>query len=236
VHGDAVTAALERAPLAEVVAAIAEQAGAELRGEIAPPRDVSLELSAVALEDALERLLGEQSFTLTYHGDGRLKRITLGGEARRRPATPSGAPTHANLLAPEAANDEVASAVRRVHEFIQGDRTVPVRGRLAQVLGTNTSTFTQVFDAGFKHADPRVRALGRRITIKALVADPEVRRAFVTMVDSTTDETLVQALRNLAGPDAEQAAMAFARLGRSPVLTRRMHRALADLRAQRDGG
>src|SRR5262245_8890222 len=72
-----VTATLQQAPLDVVVAAIAKQTGAEVRGAVPPGREVTRQLDAVPLEDALERLLGAHSFTLTYDSDGNLKRIAL---------------------------------------------------------------------------------------------------------------------------------------------------------------
>jgi hypothetical protein len=233
VQGDAVTADLTRAPVAQVLAAIAEQAGAEVRGEVAGTRDVTLTLEHASFEDALERLLGEQSFTLTYRAGGGLKRITLGGTAVAKGASRPAGPVTAGGPgpAPWPPTPEAAEAVRRVAEFMHGNPTVPVNGRLAQTLGTRTSTFMEVLQAGLKHDDAHVRAEGRRVVVRSLAADPEVRAAMVTTFDSMDDERLVQALRSAAGVDAERLALAFARHGRSPVLARRMHRAREQLRA-----
>jgi hypothetical protein len=231
VRTDKVTASLERVPVATVVAAIVEQTGAELRGDVTPGRDLTLELRDAPLEEALERILGEQSFTLTYEGDGRLKRIVLGGPV---PASP-GPSAAAKPPAPVAPNAEVVDAARRVVEFVQGDPTVPVGGRLAKALGTDTTTFTQVLGAALKHEDAHVRADARRATVKAVAADPEVRTALATTVDSMTDAAIVNALRAAAGADAERLATALARHGRSPVLARRMQRALSQLRAPAGG-
>jgi hypothetical protein len=225
------TATLERVPVATVIATLVEQTGAELRGEVLTPHDVTVELHDVPLDEALERILGDQSFTLTYDADGRLKRIVLGGEAVRTPTAKPGAPVTAGGPAPWPPNKEVADAARRVAEFIQSDPTVPVRGRLAKALGTETSTFKQVVTAAIKHEDARVRAEARRATVKSLVADPELRVAVVTTIDSIPDDALVKALRSAAGADATLLANAFARHGRSPVLSRRMQRLISQLRA-----
>jgi len=228
-----VTARLERAPLAAVITAIAEQAGAELRGEVLDPRTVTLELEAVPVEAALERLLGAQSFTLTYRSDGRLKRITLGSDGARARAASPGAPGPAGT--PAAGSPESREATRRVGEYVQSDETVGVSGRLADALGTNTTTFQQVLGTALKHDDPRVRAEARRAMVKALAADPEVRAALVAAVDGMPDATLLQTLRSVAGADAEQLAITFARYGRSPALSRRMQHAVSELRRQGDG-
>jgi hypothetical protein len=228
VRQDKITAVLEHVPVATVLAAIVEQTGAELRGDVLTPRDVTFALHDASLEDALERILGEQSFTLTYDADGRLKRIVLG----------SAAASAAQLLAapPGAPHPEMNDAVRRVSEFVRGNPTVPVSGRLAAALGTDTSTFQQVLGAAITHGDARVRADARRTAIRALVADPEVRTAFATTIDNLPDATLIKALRTAGKDDAEQLATALARHGRSPALARRMQRALVQLRAPADGG
>jgi hypothetical protein len=233
VRGGAVTARLERAPLADVVSAIAEQTGAELRGELVAPGPVTLELQAVPLAEALERLLTVQSFTLTYRSDGRLKRITLGREAARgREANPKTSGRAGTTSSPSPESQE---ATRRVAEYVRGNETVPVGGRLGRALGTDTPTFQQILGTALKHEDPRVRAEARRVAVKALAADPEVRSALVTAVDGMPDETLVKALRGLAGDDAARLALAFARYGRSAALSMRMQRAISELRRQSDG-
>ena len=80
-HEDAVTTTLAGAPVGAVLAELAKQAGAELQGEVAAGREVTIELREVPIDQALKRLLGTQSFTLTYGRNGRLKRIALGADA-----------------------------------------------------------------------------------------------------------------------------------------------------------
>ncbi|HWP66166.1 MAG TPA: hypothetical protein VNO26_09660, partial [Candidatus Limnocylindria bacterium] len=87
-----VTASLRQAPLDAVIAALARETGAEVRGALPEPRTVTLDLDAVPLEAALERLLGSRSFTLTYDAEGRLKRLALpAGGATAAAAPPAGA-------------------------------------------------------------------------------------------------------------------------------------------------
>ena len=225
-----VTARLERAPLEATIAAIVEQTGAELRGQLLAPREVTLDLDAVPVDEALERLLATQSFTLTYRSDGRLKRIALGREAARaHGARPNGP---ANAAAP---TPETQEATRRVGEYVRDNETLRVGGRLGRALGTDTATFQQVLGTALKHEDPRVRADARRVAVKALAADPEVRASLVAALDGMPDDRLLSTLRGLAGADAEKLALAFARYGRSATLSARMQHAIAELRRQPDG-
>jgi len=233
VRDGTVTARLERAPLADVVSAIAEQTGAKLRGELLAPRPVTLELQAVPVAEALERLLGVQNFTLTYRSDGHLKRITLGREAARGHGVDPHAPARGGTTPMPSAESQ--EATRRVAEYVRSNETVPVGGRLGRALGTDMPNFQQVLGTALKHEDPRVRAEARRVAVKALTADPEVRAALVTAIDGMPDETLVKALRGLAGDDALQLALAFARHGRSAALSMRMQQAVSVLRRQSGG-
>src|SRR5689334_21840566 len=69
-----VTVHVHAAPLAGVLDAIARDAGAAVRGDV-PSRDVTLDLDDVPLDDVLARLLGKDSFALTYAPDGGLRAI-----------------------------------------------------------------------------------------------------------------------------------------------------------------
>jgi hypothetical protein len=217
-----VTATLDKAPAAAVVAAIAAQTGAEVRGQVLGAREVTLDLDAVPVEDALERVLGTQSFTLTYLADGGLKRIALGGD-----------PIAAVL--PPGQNQQVLEATKQVGAFIQANPPVNVSKRLGKALGTRTPTFQEVLKAALKNEDPRVRTEARRTMVEALTDDPEVRAALVTTVDGMQDASLVQSLRGVAGLDAAALAQAFARYGRSPTLTHRMEQVIPTLLKPADG-
>lgn len=225
-----VSAALQQAPLDAVIAAIADETGAEVRGGT-PEREVTLRLDAVPLEDALERLLGSHGFTLTYDADGHLKRITLSTAGEAGPA--SKAPTA--TAGPSSTENPATEAGARMSEYIRGNPTVEVGGRLGRALGTNTATFQDVIREALKNDDPRVRAEGRRAMVKTLVSDPSVRDALVATLDGMPDDALARTLRSVAGADAEQLAVAFARYGRSAALSQRMQRAMIEIRRQGDG-
>ena len=73
-------------------------------------------------------------------------------------------------------------AIKRVGELINEDPTIPVRGRLADALGTDTPTLKALWQAALRSEDARLRAEARRAAIRVLVAGPEVRVAFATSV------------------------------------------------------
>jgi hypothetical protein len=99
---------LERVPLADVMAMLASESGAEVDGELDGAREVTNRFDAVPIAQALDRLLGDQNFTLTYGEDGRLLRVRLHGlAAPRRPVRPPAAtyrpPRRAGLVPPARA-------------------------------------------------------------------------------------------------------------------------------------
>jgi|SRR6266852_5648808 len=71
---------VQSAPLADVIGEVGRQSGAVIRGHVCKPRDLSLSFDDVPLPDALERVLGEQNFTLRYSRGGRLEAVELLGE------------------------------------------------------------------------------------------------------------------------------------------------------------
>jgi hypothetical protein len=230
VRDDAVTAKLDGVPLPVVLASVADATGAEITGEVANPRDITLELRQVSLDEALKRLLGAQSFILTYGNDGRLKRIALGGASE----VPTPRPDANGQQKPKVL-DEAKEAVQRVAGVLQSDQAIAIRGRLAEFLGTDAAPFRDIAQAARKSEDQRVRAQARRAMVTALTTDPETREAFVTAVGSLSDEALVGAMRGAAGVDAPELAMAFVRHGGSIELTRSMQRALDQMRLQPAG-
>src|SRR5438552_6902496 len=78
-QGDTLTEDLAGAPVDDVVDELGRQAGAEIRGQVRDPHEVSVEFDSVSLAEALHRLLGDQNFALVYGNEGRLKSVRLLG-------------------------------------------------------------------------------------------------------------------------------------------------------------
>src|SRR5712692_2970270 len=101
-RNDLLTVNVQEVPLVEVVTEIARQGGADLRGQVCRPRDVSAAFEAEPLAAALERLLGEQNFTLRYGRDGQLRVIQLLGQPEARAASSIPADPAAAALTPRS--------------------------------------------------------------------------------------------------------------------------------------
>src|SRR5436309_2745303 len=83
---DALTVRLSGVQNSDILAELARQSGAEIRGQVREPRAVTADFESVPLPEALARLLGGPNFALVYGQGGRVKAVRLLGAAR--PARP----------------------------------------------------------------------------------------------------------------------------------------------------
>jgi hypothetical protein len=197
------TARLQDADVSEVVQEVARQAQLEVRGSLAAPAVVSIQLEDVPLADALPRLLAGQSFALTYASSGRLKGVRLLGGAE-------------DAVAPVAApvldlpfEDASASAI-----LAASHRSVPIGGRLARAVGAEQTSFSQIIGVAMQNPDPRVRADALRIGLRILDAEPELRASVLETLDGIDDAWLAAWLTRIAGEHAPELARRAARSSR----------------------
>ncbi|TMB19429.1 MAG: hypothetical protein E6J59_12000 [Deltaproteobacteria bacterium] len=89
---DALTVRLSGVQNSDILAELARQSGAEIRGQVREPREVTADFESVPLPEALARLLGEQNFALVYGKGGRLKAAVprLSPGAHRSPSSRAG--------------------------------------------------------------------------------------------------------------------------------------------------
>ena len=76
------------ASLEDVVREVARVVGAEVKGTVATPRQVTIALDEMPLEEALRRVLGDQPYSLRYDRDRlvELALVDVGSPARNVPA------------------------------------------------------------------------------------------------------------------------------------------------------
>ena len=90
-RNDRMSVDLRGAPLADVIGELGRQSGATIRGNACKSREVNLSFDDVPLPQALERVLGEQNFTLRYGPAGQLEAVDLLGEPGPLLSTPAAA-------------------------------------------------------------------------------------------------------------------------------------------------
>lgn len=194
---DKLTVRLSAVPIDEVLSEIERQAGAEIRGQVRNPHPVSAEFRDVPLADALHRLLGDQNFALIYGSGGRLKTLRLLGGPQAAQAQPA---TAAPAVQP--APGGVSTAV--LSEMFQRHPPIPIKGRLAQALGTESAPFPMLADVALHNDDAAVRTEAVRAAVQALEGEPELRAAVISAVGGIGDPDLGNLIRGLAGERAEE--------------------------------
>jgi len=195
---DTLTVRLAKAPLSEVLDEIVRQSGAEVRGTLRSPHDISAEFDAVPLPEALHRLLGDQNFALVYGTGGRLRTVKLLGAQGAPGATPFAATPPPTVPPPNTVD---------LGRMIANHAPVPVGGRLAEVVGGPSAPLTQLFDLGLRHDDAQVRSEALRAVVSTLDLDPNLRQAVIGQLNTMDDGALSAMLRSAAGDHAEEFAM-----------------------------
>ncbi|HEV7733290.1 MAG TPA: hypothetical protein VGR62_14055 [Candidatus Binatia bacterium] len=178
-RNDTLTVKLEKVPLTEVIAEIGKQSGAEVRGDVLAPRDLTMQLDKVPLKEALERVLGEQNFTLTYAEGGKLRAIELKGGREAAPAKSK----DVKYQARPGAEGETPALWKAVYGVFEDRAKVPVDGKqLQKVLGEEKAPWDLLANTAIANDDPTVRREAVRSAVKAIEADPDMRKA----LDSAT--------------------------------------------------
>jgi hypothetical protein len=201
--GDALTVHLSKVPVTDVLGEVAHQTGCEIRGDVSEQRDVSAEFEKVPLRDGLARLLGTQNFALIYGTDGRLRAVRLlgGGSGTAVAVTPVAAP------APSAVPAVPPGALMAL---MDQHAPVPVTGRIAQTLGSETASLRQLFELGLHNEDAMIRREAVHESLQVIESEPELRGAFVGTLANMSDTDMAQFLRGIAGTRAEEFAQTLA--------------------------
>src|SRR5262245_47565947 len=157
-EGERVSARFDAVPVEEAVAAIAEASGADVHGTVRVPREVTLELEAVSIDEALGRLLGTQSFTVVYGDGGRPKTIVLRGG----PEAPSARPETSPAAGVETKPAELTFPLV-LGRMLKRHRPLPLSDPLAQRYGEKELTFAQLLEVATIDEDGMTRALATQV-------------------------------------------------------------------------
>ena len=192
---DRLSAHLGEVPLADVLAEVGQATGAEIRGRPEQVRMVTADFDAVPLTEALPRLLGQESFTLRYGRSGRLRAIELRGgpgapAVARAPQPPTAAlPSPAAGVAPTGPAPTTPPSLA-LPPRVARHRPLPVPERLAEVLGSDSASFDQIFDLATNQGDGVVRAMAMQVTLSALEREHGLRRSLFTSLRKGQDGSL----------------------------------------------
>jgi hypothetical protein len=154
-----VSADLRDVPLDQVLAALEEETGAAIRGDIRDWRDVTKRFDGIPLHEALDRLLGKQNFVVVYDDAGHPARIVLLGMPQPRPVA------------------DPRAVQRSVAQLLAAHPPLTLPPRLGAALRAPRATLPRLFSAAARQRDPAARAEARRLLLRALHDDAALRKA-----------------------------------------------------------
>ena len=189
---DTLTVDLVGVPLSEILAEIARQTRAEIRGGSRESGEVTARFEGVPLSQALDRLLRGQSYTLIYGEDGMLRAIPLLGGPQISSSPPGATRTP---VTPGSPPPDVVSLFTR---------PLPVAGPVADALGTSTTTLSQLMQLWLKDEDAAVRAQLVRSGFRAVESAPVLRTATIDFANASDAGDLANMIRHIAGSRAEE--------------------------------
>jgi hypothetical protein len=213
--------------LDEVLATIAEQSNAEIRGTTLAQRDVTTDFENVLVQEGLHRILGDQNFLLTYREDGTLRTITLLGGSETAP--PSTRVVKAGAGGPATQPPTVA-------ELMQRSIPVPTGSKLARFLGHDTATLQQLADVARTQDDVGLRMEAMRAGVGAIDSQQDLRAATVKSLGEVDDTTLDNLLHGMAGDRAREMVSQLATLSHTSEIRTRLLGVLRRMNAAGAGG
>jgi hypothetical protein len=184
-RNDRVTARVQGMEPDAFLAEIAKQSGAKLSGTIERGQPVNAEWTDIPLKEALEHVLREQNYTLTYGEDGTLRAIQLKGLRQEAAAAKPGD-------APAGASDEDFKKTPQyaLYKAFETPERVPVEGPVAKRLGKSESPWDLLTNTAIADDDPAVRRSAVESGMRAVEANEQLRQAITSTAAAMTDAQL----------------------------------------------
>ena len=168
---------------------LARSTGADVVGQPDGPADVTADFDDVPLADAMRRLFGERSFSLTYEHD-RVRTIAFAASNLAKDDEPTG---------PSAAQQP--PAVSRIS--LSGGPQATLSPRLAVALGTDAANFGELMTTFVLHGDPLVRRDAMREGMRLLSSRPELSAQLLGPFRAMDGRAVAAYMRQTFGSDAE---------------------------------
>jgi hypothetical protein len=224
-----VTARFAGTPVADAVREIANATGGELRGGVIEPRDVTLDLDAVSLEEALHRLLGAQSFTIRYGDGGRVKTIVLEG-GPEAPPPPSETPTAAGVAVETGPTFPIV-----LSRMFARHRPIKLSEPLAERFGQEKASMPELLEIATADDDGITRALATQAVLSALEREARYRRSFLRSLHQLDADELSSIANGPSGERLEELLEYLAAHSREPTLQKKAGVVLDQIKDARAG-
>jgi hypothetical protein len=111
-------------------------------------------------------------------------------------------------------------------------RSVPVSGKLQQLLGQPTATMQQLMDISIHEENAGIRLEAIRAGMQAIDNAPDLRNSVLKSLEGTDDGVLASMLRNVAQGRANEIASQVAATSRTPEIRTRLMQILRSLNTQ----
>lgn len=221
VDGDRVTAHFAGVSVRDALDAMATAAGAELHGAVVTERQVTLDLDGVPLEDALQRLLGTQSFLVRYGEGGRAKAIVLRGGAIETPVVSKRSPAAGVPIAPAAPSPQKPAFPLVLGRLFERHRPIALNEPLALALGEERATMPRLLEAAMVEEDGVTRNMASQAVLSALERGGRYRRSFMRTLHRLDDEQIAAIAGSADGARFQTLLEYLAAQSREPALQKK---------------
>jgi hypothetical protein len=209
------SAQFEARPVADAIQDVATAVGAELRGGVATPRDVTVTLDAVPLEEALHRLLDGQNFTVRYGVDGGVKAIVL-QSGQQAPARPPAKPPAAGAVTDTTPHFPIV-----LSKMFDRHRPLPLSDPLAERVGEPKATMPELLEMATSDDDGITRSLASQAVLSALERESRYRRSFMRSLHRLSPDDLGSIVDGPSGERFEELLEFLAAHSREPTLQKK---------------
>jgi hypothetical protein len=169
----------------------------------------------------MQRILGKQSFSLIFDGEGGLRRIRL-----INAATPPGGPAAATRVAVPP-----APVVSTPGQFMAIEVPISTVGPLAEKLGNSgKATMGQLFELAARSDDAGARVAAVDAGMGAIERDGNLQGSIDSMLTGMDDQTLAMIIRGSAGDRATELMSRVLSRTRRPEFRQRVVNMLRSLR------
>jgi len=223
VQDDRITGEFRDMEPAGIIQAIADASGAEIIGGIDANEPMTILLDDVAVDQALDRVLGGQSYTVVYGADGGMRRIRLHGGPQTAPVR----------TASKSKSKSKSSRAVRPHELFSVEVKIGPNGPLYDELGTDTTTLGTLFDLATQSEKAHLRLAAVDAGISAVEADSGLQSTVDQLLDTTDDAQLANLASMGAGDRASELVSRILSRTRRPGVRQRAVTILRTLRSQR---
>jgi hypothetical protein len=223
-----VTARFTATPVGDAVQAVAAATGGELRGTVLASHEVTIELDAVPLDEALHRLVGAQNFTVRYGEGGRVKTIVLQGGEGAPPPRSEAPPAAGVAVETKPTFPIVLSRMFKRH------RPLKLNDQLADRFGQEKASMPQLLELATADDDGITRALASQAVLSALEREGRYRRSFLRSLHDLDPEELSAIATGPSGERLQELLEFLSAHSREPTLQKKAGVVLDQLQEARN--